>query len=607
MTMPPLRRHLALCAISFFGLSLVFLAASCGGGGGGEPPPIQKIALGDMSATRPTRVSRSWLNPLDETVTVTALPAEGPFSFDAGDLPAVMPANGTGTIGIVFTPEGPGEATGRISLLFSGGGESTVRTYELTAVGEAITWTVTPEPIDFGDILPGGEAFLDVTLRNDSQRSPVTFTGAQLPSDAYSFDVVPFPLTIEPSQERTVRLRFAPTIVADQGGILRIGANDVGGPLDIPLWANASGAGEQIIDLGTHMLTNGETPILTVEVPDTAVSVTFEGTLGESDELMLSMLEGPGGKVYVSNQGSGGPVKWTPWRKTFSFHLPSGDAAAAQLVPGGGTYRFQMQRTLGSTPFMDVRVILERRPPGAATATVLPLNVFLAPGVAPTAATAAEDANLQAVFTQVNQILAGSDVTLGDIDYYDLADTAFNQIAVGEERQLLERSGIASRVRLNLFFVNQVWNGNLLGLSAAVDGPKKNGESTSGVISIYAPGQPGANAVIVAHEICHYLGLWHTVESNGVFDPIADTPQCPVIGTNGACPEAGGGLLMHWQLVGGNTVSAGQARVIRGHPCCAPPSQGNVLRAPPTPWVMDEKTRAFFAAAPTHWCGTRHR
>ena len=136
-----------------------------------------------------------------------------------------------------------------------------------------------------------------------------------------------------------------------------------------------------------------------------------------------------------------------------------------------------MRRTVGSTPFMDVRVILERRPPGAATATVLPLNVFLAPGIAPTAATAAEDANLQAVFTQVNQILAGSDMTLGDIAYYDLGDAAFNQIAMGEERQLLERSGIASRVRLNLFLVNQVWGGNLLGLSAAVDGAKKNGES----------------------------------------------------------------------------------------------------------------------------------
>ena len=72
-----------------------------------------------------------------------------------------------------------------------------------TAVGEAITWTVTPDPIDFGDILPGDETFLDVTLRNDSQRSPVTFTNAQLPSDAFSFEVNPFPLTIQPSEERT--------------------------------------------------------------------------------------------------------------------------------------------------------------------------------------------------------------------------------------------------------------------------------------------------------------------------------------------------------------------------------------------------------------------
>lgn len=614
MTELPFHRRLragrfALTLPAFAVAMLVFLAASCGGGGGAdEPPPILKIGLGEMSATVPTRVTRSWLNPLPGQAQITAGTVTGPFGFDPVDLPAVATGLGTANIGLVFTPQGPGEATGLVTLFFDDGGQQTSRTYEITATGEAIDWTVTPEPVDFGDVLPGDEVEVDITLTNESQRSPVTFTGAEMPSAAFSFVLDPFPLAVAAGQSRTVRVRYAPTIIANQGGLLRFGASDVGGPLDVPLWANSSGAGEQIIDFGTQSLSNGDAPILTVDVPADAVSVTFEGTCGENDEVSLALLEGPGGKVYSNNQGSGGPVKWTPWRKTFSFHLPSGDAAAAQLVAGGGTYRFQLRRTVGASPFMDVRVILERRPPGSSLATKLPLNVFLADGITPTAATAADDANLTAMFERVNSILATQNLTLGDIDYYDIGDSAFNQVAQGEERQLLPRSSMASRVRLNLFLVNQVWGGNLLGLSAAVDGAKTNGTSMSGVISIYLPGQPSANGVVVAHELCHYLGLWHTVEGNGVFDPIADTPQCPVFGTNAACSTAGGGQLLHWQALGGTALSAGQGRVIRGHPCCAAPSQINALVAKPgpspKPFVLDEETRRFFEAVGPGWCGT---
>lgn len=608
MMMLPSRRRLALGFSCFALLSLIFVAASCGGGGGGgEPAPIEEITLGEMSATVPTRVQRSWLNPLGATATITAIPTTGPFAFDDRDLPATAGGLSTANLGIVFTPEGPGEATGLITLLFQGGGQSQARTYRITAVGEAVPFTVTPEPADFGDVLPGDEATIDLTLRNDSQRSPITFTSALMPSSAFDFPIDPFPLQVAPGQSRTIRVRFAPTMVANQGGLLRLGPTDPGGPFDIPLWANSSGAGEQIIDFGTQTLTNGDAPILTVDVPADAISVTFEGTCGESDEVSLRSLEGPGGKVYTNNQGSGGPVKWTPWRKTFSFHLPSGDAPAAQMVPGGGTYRFQLRRTSGSTPFMDVRVILERRPLGSSTATRLPLNVFLAEGIAPTAATAADDANLQSMLEQVSQILGAQNLTLGDIDYYDITDTQFNQIAQGEERQLLQRSSMASKVRLNLFLVNQVWGGNLLGLSAAVDGAKKNGESMSGVISLYLPGQPGANAVVVAHEICHYLGLWHTVEANGVWDPISDTAECPVVGTNAECGVAGGGLLMHWQLEGGSTITNGQGKVIRGHPCCSAPSQINALTQKPKPWVPDAKTREFLQNLKPGWCGTVRR
>jgi len=55
----------------------------CGGGGGGgvpEPPPL--LELGTFSATLPTRVSRTFLNPLNVSAAVSAPTADGPFQID---------------------------------------------------------------------------------------------------------------------------------------------------------------------------------------------------------------------------------------------------------------------------------------------------------------------------------------------------------------------------------------------------------------------------------------------------------------------------------------------------------------------------------------------
>lgn len=248
---------------------------------------------------------------------------------------------------------------------------------------------------------------------------------------------------------------------------------------------------------------------------------------------------------------------------------------------------------------MNVRVIIERRAGGTAANSVLPLNIFLAQGVTPTASTATNDANLQSVITTVNNILGAQGISIGDIDYYDIADAAFDQISQGEEDQLFKLSSAATKVRLNLFLVNQVWGGQLLGLSAAIDGAKKNGCSESGVVSFYFDSQPAAIGTIIAHEICHYLGLWHVVEATGAQDPINDT-NCP---TTTSCQT----LLMYWQGNGGTALTNGQGRVLRGHPCCHPPGGGQNAKPTPTaPVELDEASRRFLESLPHGWCGTAH-
>ena len=587
-------------------LALVALPACGGGGGAAEPEPPPVFDLGEMSATTPSRVGRTFLNPLGAPAAVSAPDAEGPFAFDSSDLPATAPANGPVQLGIIFTPTGPGEASAILTLRFTSASGIRDQQFEFKAVGEALPWTVTPNPVDFGDVLPGDSLELDVVMRNGSSRSPVTFTSASLPGAAFTLPPDSFPLLVQPGQSATLTLRFTPQTVADHGGILRVGSDDVGGPLDIRLWANASGSGEKVVDLGTQTLTNGETPELTVDVPDDVVSLSFEGTMTESDTVGLLSLTGPGGKVY-ENTSSTGPVLWLETRRTFSVHIPSSDRSSTQLVSGGGSYRFRLFRVSGPSTTMNVRVILEHRAGSGTTGDVLPLNVFLAPIVPATAATAATDTKLQSVLTQVRQLLQPHNISLGDVAYYDLGDSALNDISQGEEATLFQKSSAAAKTRMNLFFVRRVWGGQVLGLAGSIDGSKRKGDTVTGVVVHYENLAAGTVAMITTHEMGHYLGLWHTVESDGTHDELDDTVECPPSGTSSTCPTAGGGLLMHWQALGGQTITSGQGLVLRGHALLHPAGQLGALRSKPLgPWVPDARTRKELESLPLEWCAT-HR
>lgn len=109
------------------------------------------------------------------------------------------------------------------------------------------------------------------------------------------------------------------------------------------------------------------------------------------------------------------------------------------------------------------------------------------------------------------------------------------------------------------------------GYSLGLPGPFEPDRATSAVFIAtegYARGGvldiPGL-ATTLTHEVGHFLGLYHTTESDGVTsDPIPDTPDPDVSGTNimtsvGAGEEAGRTMF-----------TRGQAEVIRRHPLCRP-------------------------------------
>lgn len=585
------------------------LAAGCGGGSAFVPPePLPVVDLGLQASTVPSRTEMSFPNPLSSAATVTAGPAAGPFALDPADLPAAADAGGHARIGVFFTPVGDGPVRGTVTLIFEGAGATQAQTWEVRATGEIVTWGILTPTLDFGGVGIGESLERTAQFLNASTFSPVTFTSASVPAGGFSIVGDPFPLTVDPGQAATVTVRYEPMSAAYHDGTLRLGPTDPGGPVEFEVLAEGLGAGKEVVtDYGSVSIDgSGRTTLLSVSVPADAISLYLEGSASGGffqNVIGLYSLTGPGGKVY-ENTSSTGDYVWLSGFDVFSTQVPNTDQPNLQLVPGGGTYSFRLKLLSGMANSMHVRAIVERRDPGSEGIGTLPLNVYLADGLDVKASTASGDSRLQSVLTRVDAILSQQGMRLGDVDYYDVTDPDFDRITTESEFfDLLETSSMAAETRLNLYFVELALGGGVVGVSSTICGPRMNGTPLSGVMSVYDGYSSTTIGLIAAHEIGHFLGLYHTAEDDGSHDFIVDTAECPATGSNTTCPVPGGGYLLHWQAVGGTDITDGQGLVLRGHPHLEV-TEGRSAPLVSKPAPLDATSLAEILALPDGWCGT---
>jgi hypothetical protein len=592
-----------LLGCGLLGLALFGLGA-CGGGAAAQPPPappVETVDFGLLSSTAPTPLDLDLGNPLPEAATVTLVSAVGPFAPDASAFPLILAPGDLQSVPVVFTPDATGPVTGTVVVAYAGATRSGQATYELKGTAETLSIFVFTPTLDFGVVTVGEQAERTLSFRNASALSTVTFRSASLPAGGFQVVGAPFPLTLAPGRTGDLTFRYAPASQGVHDGTLTVGPADPGA-FTVAVRASASTHGEQIVtDYGTQSLDgSGRTATLEVQVPSDAISLSLEGWGATSDVIGLDTLTGPGSKTY-ENAASTGSYIWAPGFEIFTTTVPNTDRTNVQLVPGGGTYTFSLRLLQGSSSTLRVRAIVERRSAAAASTGVLDLNVFLAQALTPTASTAASDTRLQAILAQIGSILGQSGIQLGQVSYFDVTDATYDDVTYAEFPQMLATwTAGASAERLNLFFVRTAIGGGVVGVSATIAGPQRNGTTASGVMSVYDGYSVATVGLIAAHELGHYLGLYHTVEQDGSHDFIDDTLECPATGTNATCTTTGGGYLMHWQAVGGSTLTSAQGRVIRGHPHLAPlpPGSGSTKPASAPPFVLEA------GELPRGWCGT---
>lgn len=583
-------------------LAMLAVAGCSSGGSGGPPPPIEMVVgLGLVRADTTSEHDVAIENPLAEDANVTLVgDANGPFRPAVGALPGLAGAEADYALPILATPDGSSVLTGELTIQFQGAASGYAQSVvlSLSASVEATTVALATPAVDFGNVLIGASATRSVRVLNPNQLTPVQITAISFPPAEFSLVPVSLPHTLPPGQQLTLTLDYRPTGLGTKDFDLSITHSEATTPLRAAISAETtSWSPEVITDFGTVPVVAGETEWIEVDLPPHAISLSIEAVGSDSATFGLLGLEGPGGKVYENDQATGAFL-WSPGDGVFTATLPNSDRTDVQLVPGGGTYRFRLYLFAGFASSVSVRTIVHNRPNGVAVDGLLHLNVFLAEGLniaSPSAST-----RLQSILAEADRIFSQQGLRIGSISYFDLEGSTFDEVTESEFGDLLRQSSVAPEVRLNLFFVETALGGGILGVAARIPGPKLNGTHVSGVMVDYDYGSATTGGYITAHEVGHYLGLFHTVESDGTHDIIDDTLECPANGTDGTCPTVGGGYLMHWSVLGTDPiVTDGQGRVMLGHPLVGPPSslQLEALLAPPA-------AAGLLDTPPEGWCGT---
>jgi len=198
--------------------------------------------------------------------------------------------------------------------------------------------------------------------------------------------------------------------------------------------------------------------------------------------------------------------------------------------------RFALRFVAQEAPFCPV--VVAKSGPGSR----VDVNVILAPGGGvPDAATAAQAPALQAVLRGAADIYRLAGISLNVLRYQNLAPVDRQRFAVIRNETdvpaLFRTStppgdSVDDVLTLNLFVVQQILlgEGNVLGISGGIPGPAGvHGFGTSGVVmtaAVVADLEIGSQTL--AHEMGHFLGLFHTTEVDAVMaDDLSDTPECP--------------------------------------------------------------------------------
>jgi hypothetical protein len=313
-------------------------------------------------------------------------------------------------------------------------------------------------------------------------------------------------------------------------------------------------------------------------VPEGAIGFTLTAVGSESTVIGVSRLVDPSGGVRVNGFED-------KEMRQFSAY-----GAIGFVFPQGDNYRNQMESgvwhlTLGASEQEPISVSLWLRT-GPDTTGSFTVSVYLPQGLrmcenpgcsggagsVVTTDNAASFAEMRGLMHTLSEEVLEPNIgiAVGDVLFHSI-DESFLQISSREEMDAMMRESRGEGLHLFLVqgFSGDYFSAMTAGVSSGIPGAiHEGGVSNSGVVvkvSLDPDFSGNINGLVAAHEIGHFLGLWHTTERDGTTDLLSDTPRCSLeTFTNNLleCPDREN--LMFPMVFGGiGDLSEAQAEVLR--------------------------------------------
>jgi hypothetical protein len=294
------------------------------------------------------------------------------------------------------------------------------------------------------------------------------------------------------------------------------------------------------------------TPDIPFIVREGTVGITIRAEAEEATELLVSVeLLAPDGTLIACDDCPDAPAVGEARAGRGTTQMPSTDRPGWEL--GAGRYAFRV-RVLPPPPparALDeavVDVLATFRTERAVTVEhLLDLNFVYLPGSTLTKEIATTDPHFAELLQTIDAYLAPTGIQLGTITHVDLDRPEFSTIATWDEvGEMFRTSSEVGRPRaLNVYCIQKFVDplNPVVGLSGGEPGPLQNGTVDSGIAIRMSPFFTCPDCLpsfgsLFAHEIGHYLGFYHTSETDlESWDPFADTPECHDLPDLRACPD----------------------------------------------------------------------